>query len=211
MVAFQSASERASPATVPAGGDVQVLVDHYGFRDQDHFGLAAPGPEFYHDKGQVLGESVQRGPVPAGGAFNHQHRDVCLALEARAVAGPVVENPEAVGSVDFSELHLHAVVGIAVTGKDVQASAARCAQLLSDNADLAQAQPRRVSSEPVLQPYLVISQVPQLRRLPGAHRKPWRIAGHEDHRSDPCAGEGADPGSVPGGPMPPLSCQKAMP
>ena len=60
-----------------------------------------------------------------------------LAFEPHAVAGPVVEDPEAVRRVDFPELDFDAVVGITVSGKDVQAPAPRGGELLGDNPDLA--------------------------------------------------------------------------
>jgi hypothetical protein len=67
-------SERASPETVPAGpATSRFWVDHNGLGKQDHLGVSAPGPEFDHDQGQILGESFQRGPVPAGGAFHAGH------------------------------------------------------------------------------------------------------------------------------------------
>jgi len=69
-------------------------------------------------------------------------------------------------------------------GKDVQASAARSAQLLGNDLDLAQAQSSRISGEPVLQPYFVVTQVPQLCGLSGVHWKPWQIVRHGYHRSD---------------------------
>jgi len=89
-----------------------------------------------------------------------------------------------VGSINLSELHFHAVVHITIPGKDVEASAARSAQLLGNDLDLAQAQSSRISGEPVLQPYLVVTQVPQLCGLSGVHWKPWQIVRHDYHRSD---------------------------
>lgn len=62
---------------------------------------------------------------------------VCLVLKAHAVAGPVIENPEAVGSINLSELHFHAVVRITIPGEDVEAPAARSAQLLGNDLNLA--------------------------------------------------------------------------
>jgi hypothetical protein len=109
---------------------------------------------------------------------------VRLVLKAHAVAGPVIKNPETVGSIDLSQLHFHAVLRITIPGKDVEASAARSAQLLSNDLDLAQAQSSRISGEPVLQPYLVVTQVPQLCGLSGVHWKPWQIFRHDYHRSD---------------------------
>ncbi|MCW2933664.1 MAG: integrase family protein [Actinomycetia bacterium] len=114
-------------------GHVEVLVDHDSLRDQDHLGLPAPGPQLDHHQGQVICEGFQGGPLPVGGAFHHQDSDMGLALESHAVACPVVKDPEAVRCVDFPELHLHAVVGVTVGGKDVQASAARCGQFLGDD------------------------------------------------------------------------------
>jgi hypothetical protein len=73
-----------------------------------------------------------------------------LALKAHAVAGPVVEDPEAVRGVDLSKLYLDAVVGVAIGGKDVQAPAAGCSELLGDDPDFPQAQPGRVVGKPVL-------------------------------------------------------------
>ena len=81
------------------------------------------------------------------------------------------------------QLHLDAVVGIAVSGKDVQAPAPGRSQLLGDDPYLAKVQPSRAVGEPVLQPDLVVAEVAQLGRLPCAHREPERIRSHEHHRS----------------------------
>jgi hypothetical protein len=80
-----------------------------------------------------------------------------LALEPQLVARPVVKDPEAVRSVDFPELHLDAVIGVTVRSQDVLAPTAGRSQLLGDDPDLAEAQPRRVISKPVLQPDLVVT------------------------------------------------------
>ena len=56
---------------VTGARDIEILVDHHGLGDQDHFGLAAPGSELYHDKRHIFGESIQCRPVSAGGAFHH--------------------------------------------------------------------------------------------------------------------------------------------
>jgi hypothetical protein len=106
------------------------------------------------------------------------------ALEPGAVTSPVVEDAEAVRSVHFAELHLHAVVGIAVGGEDVQTAAARGTQLLRDDTHVAQAQPGGISGKPVLQPDLVIPQIPQPRWLPDAHRKSLLKGGHNHHPND---------------------------
>lgn len=85
-----------------------------------------------------------------------------LALKPQAVAGPVVENPEAVRGVDLPQLYLDAVVDIAIGGEDVQAAAAGCVQLLGDDPDFTETQPSRVICEPVLQPDFVVAEVAEL-------------------------------------------------
>jgi hypothetical protein len=65
-----------------------------------------------------------------------------LGFKARAVAGPVVEDLEAVRGLDLPQLHLDAVVGITVSGEDAQAPPrAGCGQLLGDDPDFAKTQP----------------------------------------------------------------------
>jgi len=46
-------------------GHVKALVDHDRLGHQDDLGLAAPSPQLDHHQRQVLGESVQRWPIPA--------------------------------------------------------------------------------------------------------------------------------------------------
>ena len=62
--------------------------------------------------------------------------------------------------INFPELYFDAVIGIAVSGQDVQASAARSGQLLGDDANIAQSQPGGVSDQPILQPDFVIAEIP---------------------------------------------------
>jgi len=160
-------------------GDVKVLIDYHGLGDQDHLSFAAPGPQFDHHEGQVLGESFKGWPVPTSGAFNDQDGDMGLALKAHAIAGPVVEDPETVGCVDFPELYLNAVVGVTVCREDIQAAAPGGGKLLRDDSHLPQTQAGRVSGEPVLQPNFVVAKLAQLRRLARAHREPRMIHRHK--------------------------------
>jgi hypothetical protein len=82
-----------------------------------------------------------------------------LSFEAHPVACPVVKDPEAVRRIDFPQLHLDAVVGISVSGEDVQAPAPGRSQFLGDDPDLTEAQPSRAVGEPVLQPDLVVAEI----------------------------------------------------
>jgi hypothetical protein len=63
-----------------------------------------------------------------------------------------------VGGVNLAELHLDAVVGVAVGGQDVEAAPGGVGQLLGEH-HLAQAQPCRIGCEPVLQPSLVVAEL----------------------------------------------------
>lgn len=72
--------------------------------------------------------------------------------------------------VDLAQLHLNAVVDVAVGGQDVEAPAPWVAQLLGNDDDLTQPKPRRLGHEPVLQPPLVIAEVAKAGALPAVHR-----------------------------------------
>jgi hypothetical protein len=95
----------------------------------------------------------------AVGALHQQRGHVGLVGVAGTVMCPVVQDPEAVGGVNLAELHLDAVVGVAVGGQDVEAAPGGVGQLLGEHHHLAQAQPCRIGCEPVLQPPLVVAEL----------------------------------------------------
>jgi hypothetical protein len=105
--------------------DVETFVDHDSARNQDGLAVSAPCSQFDHHWRHVFGERFERGPISPSSALHDQPSDMCSSFKSQAVLCPVIENAEAVRCVDFAELNLDAVIGVAIYGKDVQTSTPR--------------------------------------------------------------------------------------